>query len=215
MTTTFYNIEEQRFWDSANNWSDGGHEWSSAFGTTENLWNNWIFNDIKPFQGKTITEIAPGHGRITQFLSILAGKLTVIDLNPTCITATRQKLGNHVDRYLIGDGKSLAGIEDLSQDLIFSFDSFVHMHANVTAAYLQEAYRVLKPGGMAWIHHSCLGGNASELSFDNIAGRAAMDPTLFSNLALQAGLKVLEQRSIQFNPVGQWDGVDTISILIK
>lgn len=88
------------------------------------------------------------------------------------------------------------------------------MHANVTAAYLQEAYRVLKPGGMAWIHHSCL-MSASELSFDNIAGRAAMDPTLFSNLALRAGLKVLEQRSIQFNPVDQWDGVDTISILIK
>lgn len=214
MTTSFYNIDEQRFWDNTDNWSDNGHEWSGAFGTTENLWNNWIFNDIKPFQGKAITEIAPGHGRITQFLSILAGKLTVIDLNPTCIAATRQKLGNHVDRYLVCDGKSLAGIEDASQDLVFSFDSFVHMHANVTASYLHEAYRVLKPGGMAWIHHSCLMG-ATDLSFNNVAGRAVMNSTIFSNLALDAGLTVIEQRGIQFNPVDQWNGIDTISILIK
>jgi SAM-dependent methyltransferase len=214
MTTTFYNIDEQRFWDNTDIWVDGGHEWSKSFGTTENLWNNWIFNDLKAFRGKTITEIAPGHGRITQFLSILAGKLTVIDLNPNCISATRQKLGNHVDRYLIGDGKSLAGVEDLSQDLVFSFDSFVHMHANVTAAYLKEAYRVLKPGGTVWIHHSHILG-AEDLSFNNVAGRASMDPALFGHLAFEAGLTVLEQRDIFFEPVDQWNGLDTISILIK
>lgn len=214
MTTTFYNIEEQRFWDNTNIWIDGGHEWSNAFGTTENLWNKWIFDDLKSFRGKSITEIAPGHGRISQFLSILAGKLTVIDLNPTCIMSTRQKLGNHVDRYLVGDGISLDGIEDSSQDLVFSFDSFVHMHSNVSAAYLHEIYRVLKPGGMAWIHHSHLLG-ASDLSFQNVAGRAAMNPQLFAEFASDANLNVVEQRDIFFEPKDQWNGLDTISILVK
>ena len=85
----FYNIEEQRFWNDEQIWSMDGHEWSKSFGTTENLWNNEIFDKIKEFRGKKILEIAPGFGRITQFLSILAGELIVVDLNPRCIEKTR------------------------------------------------------------------------------------------------------------------------------
>ena len=68
----FDNIEEQRTWNDLNFWTDGGHEWSKFFGTTENLWNNYLFEPLKKFRGKRILEIAPGHGRISQFLSVLA-----------------------------------------------------------------------------------------------------------------------------------------------
>lgn len=214
MSNKFYNIDEQRYWNNNEIWTEDGHEWSKSFGTTENIWNQHIFSDLKPVRGGNVTEIAPGHGRMTQFLSVLAGKLTVIDLNPNCIHATRQKLGNHVDTYLVGDGKTLAGVQDGSQDLVFSFDSFVHMHANVTAAYLKEVYRVLKPGGRAWIHHSNLLGEG-DLSFQNLAGRAMMWPELFVELANNAGLHVIEQKEIWFQPIEGWNGLDTISILIK
>ena len=73
----YYNIEEQRLWNLNSNWETDGHEWSKSFGTTENLWNNEIFDKIKEFRGKKILEIAPGFGRITQFLSILAGDITL------------------------------------------------------------------------------------------------------------------------------------------
>ena len=33
----FNNIDEQRFWNDESNWTEGGHEWSGIFGTTENL----------------------------------------------------------------------------------------------------------------------------------------------------------------------------------
>ena len=62
---------------------------SKSFGTTENLWNNHIFDDIKEFRDKKILEIAPGYGRITQFLSILASELLVVDLNDNCIKKTK------------------------------------------------------------------------------------------------------------------------------
>lgn len=214
METAFYNIEEQKFWNDTTIWTNGGHEWSGPFGTTEKLWNDHIFEDLKAFRGKNIVEIAPGHGRMTQFLAILANKLTVIDLNPTCIEATQQKLGHHVDKYIVGDGKSLKDIKSNSQHLVFSFDSFVHMHANVTAAYLREIYRVLKPGGTAWIHHSHLYGG-EDLSFNNIAGRAAMNPMIFRTFAAQAELEVVSQRDIKFEAVDAWDGIDTISIVKK
>ena len=81
----FYNIEEQKFWGKEEHWTNGGHEWSSQFGTTENLWNQHLFDDLKEFRNKKILEIAPGFGRITQFLSVLANELLVVDLNPLCI----------------------------------------------------------------------------------------------------------------------------------
>ena len=85
----FYNIDEQRLWNNENNWSNNGHEWSGPFGNTENLWNKEIFDFIKDFRNKKILEIAPGFGRITQFLSILASELIVIDLNPLCLEKTK------------------------------------------------------------------------------------------------------------------------------
>ena len=71
----FDNIQEQRLWNNDYMWDNDGHEWSKVFGNTENLWNKEIFDDIKEFRGKKILEIAPGYGRLTQFLSILASEL--------------------------------------------------------------------------------------------------------------------------------------------
>jgi ubiquinone/menaquinone biosynthesis C-methylase UbiE len=210
----YYNIEEQRLWNLNSNWETDGHEWSKSFGTTENLWNNEIFDKIKEFRGKKILEIAPGFGRITQFLSILAGELIVVDLNPICIEKTKSKLKHHVLAYFVNDGKSFPKIRDNSQDLVFSFDSFVHMHANVTEEYVKEIYRVLKPGGQAFIHHSWLYGGSEE-SVNNVAGRANMSPEQFKSFVEKYNMEIVSQDVIQFEPLDLWNGTDCISIFRK
>lgn len=211
----FYNIEEQRYWNNEEIWSDGGHEWSTRFGSTENLWNNYLFNDLKEFRDKKILEIAPGFGRITQFLSILAKKLTVVDLNPVCIEKTRQKLGHHVSEYFVCDGKSFPFIENESQDLVYSYDSFVHMHQNVIDEYLSEISRVLLPGGKSIIHHSNLIGGRDH-SFANQGGRSNMTTIIFKELVEKYGMVVIEQKEIQINDGNEiWNGVDVISIFEK
>jgi SAM-dependent methyltransferase len=212
--STFKNIEEQRAWNDPNMWDEGGHEWSKSFGTTENLWNKFIFDDIKDFRGKKILEIAPGHGRWTQFLSILASELLVVDLNPTCIEKTKEKLGHHVLAYFVNNGNDLPRVRNNTQDLVFSFDSFVHFHKNVINDYLKEIYRVLKPGGSAYIHHSWLEGG-SDYSFHNYAGRSTMDPETFKRLVEENGMTIIEQKTIKFDPLGNWDGTDTVSIFKK
>lgn len=210
----FYNIEEQRLWNEENMWSMGGHEWSKSFGTTEDLWNNHIFDLIKEFRDKKILEIAPGFGRMTQFLSILAGELIVVDLNPLCIEKTKQKLGHHVLAYFVNDGKSIPKVRNNSQDLVFSYDSFVHMHANVTEEYIKEIHRVLKPGGSSFIHHSWLYGGR-ENSVENIAGRANMSPEQFKEIVEKYGMEVVSQTPIKFKEVGLWDGMDCITFFRK
>jgi SAM-dependent methyltransferase len=210
----YYNIEEQRLWNLNSNWTIDGHEWSKSFGTTEELWNNEIFDKIKEFRGKKILEIAPGFGRITQFLSILAVELIIVDLNPLCIEKTKSKLKHHVLAYFVNDGKSIPKVRDNSQDLVFSFDSFVHMHANVTEEYVKEIYRVLKPGGQAFIHHSWLYGGSDE-STNNVAGRANMSPEQFKIFVENNNMEIVSQNIIQFEPLNSWNGTDCISMFRK
>ena len=214
MGETFKNIDEQRLWNDETMWIDGGHEWSKSFGTTENLWNKEIFDDIKEFRGKKILEIAPGYGRITQFLSVLASELLVVDLNETCIKKTKEKLGHHVLGYFVNNGNDLPKIRDNSQDLVFSFDSFVHIHKNVIDDYLAEIFRVLKEGGKGYIHHSWLLGG-QDLSFSNFGGRASMTPKIFKELVEKHNMKIIEQKEIKFEPEGFWDGTDCITIFEK
>lgn len=210
----FDNIQEQRLWNNDYMWDNDGHEWSKVFGNTENLWNKEIFDDIKEFRGKKILEIAPGYGRMTQFLSILASELLVVDLNENCIRKTKEKLGHHVLAYFVNDGNNLPKIRNNSQDLVFSFDSFVHMHANVTYDYLKEISRVLKPGGKGFIHHSHIYGG-SEYSIQNTAGRANMNPNLFRDMVQKNNMEVITQRPIFFEPKNGWNGEDTITIFKK
>jgi ubiquinone/menaquinone biosynthesis C-methylase UbiE len=214
----FYNIEEQRFWNDEKNWTNDGHEWSKSFGTTENIWNDYLFDTVKEFRNKKILEIAPGFGRMTQFLSILAKELIVVDLNQTCIDKTKQKLKHHVLAYFVNDGKSIPKVKNNSQDLVFSFDSFVHFHKNVTDEYLLEINRILKPGGHGYIHHSWLYGGKDQ-SFKNIGGRANMNPEEFKELVEKHGMEIISQSKINFEKIDTydvfWDGLDCISFFRK
>ena len=210
----FYNIDEQRFWNIEENWSNNGHEWSGPFGNTENLWNKHLFDDLKEFRGKKILEIAPGYGRITQLLSILANELIVVDLNETCIKHTKEKLGHHVLAYFVNNGNDLPNIRNNSQDLVYSFDSFVHMHQNVINDYLKEIQRVLVEGGKGIIHHSNL-WEGSDYSFQNTAGRSNMWPALFQEMVESHGMRIIEQKPITFEPLNGWSGTDYITIFQK
>jgi SAM-dependent methyltransferase len=48
-------------------------------------------------------------------------------------------------------------VDDASIDFAFSFDSLVHAESDAVSSYVSELARVLKPGGVAFIHHSNLG----------------------------------------------------------
>ena len=210
----FYNIEEQRKWNNPEMWENGGHEWSGPFGNTENLWNKHLFDTLKDFRGKKILEIAPGYGRITQFLSILASELLVIDLNEECIKKTKEKMSHHILAYFVNDGKSLTSSRDNSQDLVFSYDSFVHMHTNVIEEYVKESHRVLKPGGHGYIHHSWL-YQGNENSFQNSGGRSNMSPEQFKEIVENYDMEIVSQEPIKFNPLNNWDGTDCLSFFKK
>lgn len=145
-------------WNSYD-WSQHGDEWSRQFGNTEAMWWFVIYPRIHRFvPARTILEIAPGHGRWTNFLRHLCDSLIVVDITASCIDACRARFCDASNiSYNINDGKSLECVPDSSVDFVFSFDSLVHVDRDVLETYLSQLARKLTPDGVGFIHHSNLG----------------------------------------------------------
>jgi ubiquinone/menaquinone biosynthesis C-methylase UbiE len=148
-----------RVWNETYQWLSEGDEWSEKWGSAEQQWFTLTLPRIYHYvPAAHVLEIAPGHGRWTQFLLSHASKLSVIDLSEKCIDYCKDRFAahNHLS-YHVNNGRSLGQIEDGSVDFVFSFDSLVHAEMDVMRDYLKEIKRVLGPGGTAVLHHSNLG----------------------------------------------------------
>lgn len=160
-------------------WSGRGAEWTWGLGQAVGLGGDsvrhmWDFM-VRPRVSSClpcghILEIAPGYGLWTHFLRPHARRMTLVDLAPNCIKHCRERFGRWGMRYIVNDGKSLAGVEDNTVDFVFSLNALVHAEHDVMRAYVQELARKLKPGGCGFIHHSNLADYAHELGI--------MDPAL-------------------------------------
>jgi hypothetical protein len=128
-------------------------------------------------------EIAPGHGRWTQFLKDACERLILVDLSGSCIAACQHRFPDcsHIS-YYVNDGKSLAMLPDESIDFAFSFDSLVHVEADVIEAYLQQLAVKLTKQGVGFIHHSNLGQYKNQLWYVRLP--------LMRNILKLAGLDV-------------------------
>lgn len=150
--------QNYKSWNQTYNWTQEGDEWSQPWGSALHQWHTLILPRIYHYlPARHILEIAPGHGRWTQFLANHTETLSIIDLSETCIEHCQARFAefNHI-RYYVNDGKSLQQIEDSSVDFVFCFDSLVHAEYDVICVYLKEIQRILVPGGSAVIHHSNL-----------------------------------------------------------
>src|SRR5262249_43915829 len=106
----------------------------------------------------TILEIAPGFGRWTHYLRNWCQRLIVVDMAENCIAACRRRFAADARiTYHVNDGRSLAMIPDRTIDFAFSFDSLVHVEADVLQMYLDRLALKLKPNGAGFFHHSNIG----------------------------------------------------------
>lgn len=189
-------------WDGGYHWYDRGEEWSVAWGNPSMQWYGAILPRIRTHvPADTIVEIACGYGRWTTYLLPLCKRLMAVDLSKECIDACRRRFSKdrHAE-FLLNDGLSLPGVEDASVDFVFSFDSLVHADQSVLSAYIREFARVLKPDGVAFIHHSNRG------EYENFLGRLrarleksrhgrdrSVDARLIQKMAREAGLSCAQE----------------------
>lgn len=213
--------ENRRIWNDEYAWPEAGDEWrgqADACGVPYAEWKQELVDRlILPYArpGTTILEIAPGHGRWTETLSQRAGRLILVDLSPTCIDSCRQRLSDRARlETFVTDGRSLPPTVESAVDLVWSFDSFVHIAAADIQQYLVEIHRVLRPGGAAVIHHAnrwhatlrLAGlrsfGSGGRLLYRWLSlgpgerkdgWRSAVSARSFCDMARRAGLDIVEQ----------------------
>ena len=146
-------------WDEDYDWRQAGEPWSKPWGNASAQWYGTIYPRIRRFlPAPAILEIAPGFGRWTEFLLDYCDTLVGIDITPKCVAACRARFADRKNaRFETNDGQTLPTVDDASIDFAFSFDSLVHVEAEVLAGYLVELARVLKSDGVAFLHHSNYG----------------------------------------------------------
>lgn len=151
--------ENLRLWNEDYQWPHEGDPWSQTWGGAASQWFGTLLPRVRSFvPAQTILEIAPGFGRWTQFLRPLCGHLIVVDMSQKCIEACQRRFAAYPEiEYHVNDGRSLDMVPNGSIDFAFSFDSLVHVEADVVIGYFAQIARKLTPEGVAFIHHSNLG----------------------------------------------------------
>ena len=180
---------EREVWSSWD-WSTGGEEWNESAEWKASLIEHVLRPSIAA--GGVVLEIGPGAGRWTEHLRERADRLVLVEATDEVLELTRRRyVDDPAVSFVRTGGSDVPGVSDSSVDAVWSFDVFVHLAPLDTAGYLTEVARVLRPGGIATIHHS--GGR-------NPRGwRAPMTARLFANLAAERGLEVERQ-------FDSWDG---------
>jgi ubiquinone/menaquinone biosynthesis C-methylase UbiE len=167
-------------WD----WGALGEEW-----TQSEEWKRALVAEIlRPTMppGGTLLEIGPGAGRWTEFLVEQADRVILVDVSSRVLDLCRDRFGDgNSMTYIANDGSDLPGVTNESVDGVWSFDAFVHIGPLDLASYLAEMARVLRPGGLAVIHHA---GRR-----DRRGWRSPMSAALFANLARERGLEIVRQ----------------------
>lgn len=149
------NKEIWEAWD----WSAGGDEWTPSEQWKHSL-IRCVLQEHVPLQTSVI-EIGPGGGRWTGALLERAQAYLGIDVSASCIEHCRKRFASDARaRFEVGSGEDLAAARDGTADAIWSFDVFVHINRAEVDRYAGEFKRVLKPGGVAVIHHGAIGGAA-------------------------------------------------------
>ena len=198
-------VEENRLRWSTYEWDERGDEWSVVWGGTPYLWHAALFPRLMNFlPASRILEIAPGHGRFTQYLKDLCDELVIVDLTAECIDVCRERFREASNiSYHVNDGKSLDFVHDGSLDFVFSFDSLVHAEADVLEAYVHELGSKLAPNGLGFLHHSNVEAyrdpKTGELNCENPHWRGErMSARLFREYCEAASLECISQELVNW-----------------
>jgi SAM-dependent methyltransferase len=114
---------------------------------------NTVWSDIKRVTGykpepvDTTLEIGCGVGRLTRVIAPEVGRVIAFDISEKMLAIAQQAGLTNVD-FRIAEGFKLPAVPDQSMDLALAYCVFQHLPSDAALkSYLDEMYRVTKPGG--------------------------------------------------------------------
>jgi SAM-dependent methyltransferase len=200
-------------------WSRYGEEWTDDARNYRGLdpaaWKARLVAECleryMPVDG-TILEIGPGAGRWTEFLLPRSSALILVDVAARCLTICRDRFGGDQRlQYVLVDPEAdeLIGdrVADEGVDAVWSYDAFVHVNPTDTERYISEIRRILKPGGIAVIHH--VGRTPTDEDYE-VLFRSQMNAEFFADLVTRHGMRLVTQDwDLPHNPT------DVISVFAR
>jgi SAM-dependent methyltransferase len=107
------------------------------------------FCGLEPSNDRTLLEIGAGAGRMTHRFAELYGRVIALDVSDRMLQLGRANLtGAGNVEWVLGSGADLDVIGDRSVDDVFSYITLQHVPSRrAVLRYLEEAGRVLRPGG--------------------------------------------------------------------
>ena len=94
-------------------------------------------------------EIGSGLGRVCAALAERFDRVVGVDISPQMVERSRREVTDTRVSFEVGDGSTLAAVPNSCADLVLSFTVFQHIpRVSVIEAYIAEAARVLRPGGL-------------------------------------------------------------------
>jgi ubiquinone/menaquinone biosynthesis C-methylase UbiE len=107
------------------------------------------YGNIEPTYA-TVLETGCGVGRFLKPLACRFRAVTGVDISEEMLKTAKQECISLPNiTYLLGDGQTLRGVGDNTQDYCVSAGVFQHItDFGVILSYISEALRVLKPGGL-------------------------------------------------------------------
>jgi SAM-dependent methyltransferase len=104
---------------------------------------------VRPRERRLAVEIGSGLGRVCKALTTEFDEVIGIDIAPEMVEQARRYVSDPRVRFEVGSGTDLEAVADASADLVVTFTVFQHLpDASLIDAYVREAARVLRPGGV-------------------------------------------------------------------
>lgn len=152
----FWTKHLKEYMDTNQSLSDYGFSWGDPESSNDELGNYLsIAKQLQSLISKSshVVELGTLGGKWTKYL-LEARKITCVDINDAMISAITIRYPESIKKidFYVSSGDELHGVDDNSADVIFCVDTLVRSSVEIILSYLQESFRVLKPGGVALFH---------------------------------------------------------------
>jgi ubiquinone/menaquinone biosynthesis C-methylase UbiE len=143
-----------------NEWDNASKEWIESIKMNQVRTNILIPETLRmlgDIKGKKILDLGCGEGGYSRLYASKGAMVTGVDYSENLIHEANNQNQNNKIEYYVRDACFLEGIEDKNFDFVVSAMCLIAVE-NLEAA-VNEAYRVLKPGGelIISILHPCFG----------------------------------------------------------
>jgi SAM-dependent methyltransferase len=107
------------------------------------------FGGLRPSKDRVLLEVGAGAGRMTRRFAELYGRVLALDVSDEMLRQGRANLADLDNvEWCLGSGTDLGVLGDGAVDDVFSYITLQHVpEERVVLRYLEDAGRVLRPGG--------------------------------------------------------------------